>query len=166
MGAHEDLEHDLPLLRDGCEAGSLRIRDEPAALRVLGLVVDPAERGRGVGSAAVRDLVARGRAVLVDVPLSDPDALGFWVRCGFRGVASDGNVLTLQHDGTGGAAADLAEVRRRVLADVALQDRLAAISEAPALAREVALLAGPPVTAEGVLGALTDARRAWWQRWV
>lgn len=81
------------------------------AMRFRGMAVDPAQQGRGVGRALVRELVRRARAEGAGVLWANgrDTALSFYERVGFR-PAGDGFVDDAMHLGHHVVIARLEEI--------------------------------------------------------
>jgi ribosomal protein S18 acetylase RimI-like enzyme len=95
------------ILVDGEPAGRLLVARWPEEIRIVDIALLPAFRGRGAGSALLRDLM--DEATRAAKPLSihverDNRALALYERLGFRPVGETGVHLRMQWEPIGGPA--------------------------------------------------------------
>jgi ribosomal protein S18 acetylase RimI-like enzyme len=84
---------DRILVRDGRPIGRLVIDRRPDGIRVVDVAVVPAEQGRGIGSAVLRQVLEEADAARVPVTLhvvTTNPALRLYERLGFVPVSEDG----------------------------------------------------------------------------
>jgi len=78
---------------DGADAGWFVTTTLPHEVRLVEIMVVPARRGRGVGTAAIRQLLAAaaeaGKPVRLSVSVTNHAAIGLYERLGFRRIDSD-----------------------------------------------------------------------------
>jgi ribosomal protein S18 acetylase RimI-like enzyme len=81
------------ILVDGQRAGRLYVHRRESEIRIMDIALLPKFRGRGVGTALLRDILAEGqrtsRRVTIHVETFNP-AQRLYERLGFRRVASNG----------------------------------------------------------------------------
>ena len=74
---------------DGADVGWLQVREDPAALFLGQLYIEPAQQGDGLGTAILRDLGARasraGKPVTLNVMKNNTRAADFYRRGGVDG---------------------------------------------------------------------------------
>ena len=76
------------VLVDGLAVGLLRVSERESAVFIDQIEIVPDFQGRGIGTALIKDIVARGRPVDLGVLKVNVDARRFYERLGFR-VISD-----------------------------------------------------------------------------
>jgi ribosomal protein S18 acetylase RimI-like enzyme len=81
------------ILVDGGEAGWLCVAELPEETRLVELMVLGEYRGQGIGTAVLRELVARaqatGKPVRLSVDARNASAMRLYERIGFRSTGSD-----------------------------------------------------------------------------
>ena len=86
----------------GRPVGALRIEERAAELYVASLAVAPEAQGRGLGTAVMRDLLARAGVRRVPVALqvlkTNPGARRLYERLGFRAAGETATHVRLRHD--------------------------------------------------------------------
>lgn len=153
---------DHVVLVDDEPAGRLLISSGPAAHCVVDLALLRSHRGRGVGTALLREVQAAAAGVPVELTVVGGDSrlVGWYERLGFR-MASAGEVhLQMSWAAPGG----LARFGALVVADPDLQAQLLGASRADFVALVVRLARdrGLEVHPAEVEDALVARRRAWY----
>ncbi len=87
------------VLADGTPAGRLYVARWPKEIRIVDIALLPAFRGRGIGTALLRELMAEGaasgRKVSIHVERFNP-ALGLYHRLGFLPIADEGVYILME----------------------------------------------------------------------
>jgi ribosomal protein S18 acetylase RimI-like enzyme len=90
-----DARHDI-LLADGVEVGRLLVEDTSDAVRIVDVTVGSAHRGRGIGSAALREVIQEAERARLPVRLSvwseNRGARRLYESLGFEGVENPGSL--------------------------------------------------------------------------
>ena len=69
---------------DGLAVGLLRVSERESAVFIDQVEITPKYQGQGIGTALIKDIVARGRPVDLGVLKVNVDARRFYERLGFR----------------------------------------------------------------------------------
>jgi ribosomal protein S18 acetylase RimI-like enzyme len=79
------------ILADGAPAGLISVADLGAEIRIVDLMVVAELRAKGIGAAAVRDVIASAgdRPVRLNVNVTNSRAARFYERLGFRRIGGD-----------------------------------------------------------------------------
>ncbi len=95
---YPDARFDL-IVQDGARVGRIVTDRRADALALVDLAVVPERRGRGIGTAVIRAVLAEagaaGLAVTLSVGRDNRDAIRLYERLGFRTVAAGAMDLTL-----------------------------------------------------------------------
>jgi len=87
-----DAQFDLVLM-DGVPAGRLYVHRRPAEIRLVDISLTPELRGKGVGSALLRELIAEaeaaGKPLTIHVEKYNP-AMRLYLRLGFKPIEDRG----------------------------------------------------------------------------
>ena len=90
---------------NGLAAGRLYVARWPAEIRIMDIALLPAHRGRGAGTALLRDLMAEAEAaekpLTIHVERFNP-ALRLYLRLGFTPIEDKGVYLLLRWSPTSG----------------------------------------------------------------
>jgi ribosomal protein S18 acetylase RimI-like enzyme len=92
--ARTDAREEVVLL-DGRRVGAITARLDGDGVHVLDLAIVPELRGRGIGSAALAEVVG-DRAARVEVESANAGARRFYERLGFEPAGDDGVTLALR----------------------------------------------------------------------
>ena len=84
------------VLSDDRVIGFLGVREEDDALYVAQVYLVPEHRGRGIGTALMRDLLAQGRPVVLKVTKLNTGARRLYERLGFRVESEDVDSLHMR----------------------------------------------------------------------
>jgi ribosomal protein S18 acetylase RimI-like enzyme len=89
----------LVIVEDGRRIGRLYVEDREDEIRLMEISLVPEYRGRGIGGALVREIVARaessGRGVTLHVEVNNP-ARRLYERLGFREVSESGIYVRME----------------------------------------------------------------------
>jgi ribosomal protein S18 acetylase RimI-like enzyme len=96
---HYATERFQVVLADGAPAGRLYVERRPSELRIVDIALLPAFRGRGIGTALLRAVLAEGNAdglpVTIHVECFNP-ARRLYERLGFRTIKDKGVYLLME----------------------------------------------------------------------
>jgi GNAT superfamily N-acetyltransferase len=87
------------ILLDGAPVGWICLADLASEVRVVDILIAPDRQGKGVGAAVFRSVLdaAVGRPVRLAVNVTNPRALRFYERLGFRRIGGDEVQHQMEH---------------------------------------------------------------------